>query len=161
MQEHNSIAHQILSKFPDFVLSVQSYKDEWTVFVKKDHLADVAFSVKNDFGFTMCVDVLGADRFTDQDRFEVIYHLRNYDTADFIRLVVRVDETDLSVPTATHIWSTANWHEREVFDMYGIQFINHPDLRRMYMPQDFEYYPLRKEYPLIGIPGSLTLPEKN
>jgi NADH dehydrogenase subunit C (EC 1.6.5.3) len=62
--------------------------------------------------------------------------------------------------SVTSVYPTANWHERETYDMFGITFKNHPDLRRMYMPEEFEYYPLRKDFPLMGIPGSLLLPKK-
>jgi NADH-quinone oxidoreductase subunit C len=77
-----------------------------------------------------------------------------------IRLKVFTEEEDLKVPTMTGVYGTANWHERETFDMFGIIFEGHPDLRRVYMPDDFEYYPLRKDFPLMGIPGSLSLPKK-
>jgi NADH-quinone oxidoreductase subunit C len=71
-----------------------------------------------------------------------------------------VDESECSIESVTSVWSSANWLERECYDMYGIEFVNHPDLRRMYMPEEFEYYPLRKDFPLMGIPGSLSLPKK-
>ncbi|MGC8654556.1 MAG: NADH-quinone oxidoreductase subunit C, partial [Candidatus Kryptoniota bacterium] len=77
-----------------------------------------------------------------------------------IRLVVSVDGTKPVCPSITSVYPAANWAEREAFDMYGIVFEGHPDLRRMYMPEDFEYYPLRKEFPLMGIPGSIPLPPK-
>ena len=71
-----------------------------------------------------------------------------------------MDESECNIDSVTSVWKTANWHERETYDMYGIIFNNHPDLRRMYMPEEFEYYPLRKDFPLMGIPGSLPLPKK-
>jgi NADH-quinone oxidoreductase subunit C len=77
-----------------------------------------------------------------------------------LRLKAGVDESDGSVDSVSSVWQAANWHERETYDMYGIKFNNHPDLRRMYMPEEFEYYPLRKDFPLMGIPGSLPLPKK-
>jgi NADH-quinone oxidoreductase subunit C len=77
-----------------------------------------------------------------------------------IRLKVFTEEEDPKVPTMTGVYGTANWHERETFDMFGIVFDGHPDLRRVYMPDEFEHFPLRKDFPLMGIPGSLFLPKK-
>ena len=96
----------------------------------------------------------------DPDRFEVVYHLYSLEHKRYVRLKVRVDEQDPVVPTVTGIWPGANWHERETFDMFGIRFAGHPDLRRLYMPEEFEYYPLRKDFPLMGIPDSLPLPRR-
>jgi NADH-quinone oxidoreductase subunit C len=78
----------------------------------------------------------------------------------YLRLKVLVEESDATVPTLTGVWPSANWHERETFDMFGIKFAGHPDLRRFYMPEEFEYYPLRKDFPLTGIPDSLPLPRR-
>ena len=77
-----------------------------------------------------------------------------------LRLKADVDESDCSIETVTSVWRSANFQERETYDMYGIKFNNHPDLRRMYMPEEFEYHPLRKDFPVLGIPGSLPLPKK-
>ena len=92
-------------------------------------------------------------------RFEVTYNLRNPQTKERIFVKTRCDERDPHVPSLAGIWSGANWPEREAFDMYGIIFDGHPDMRRMYMPDDFEYYPLRKDFPLMGIDGSIPLPK--
>jgi len=78
----------------------------------------------------------------------------------YLRLKVPAEEEHPVVPTVTGIWPGANWHERETFDMFGIRFEGHPDLRRLYMPDEFEYYPLRKDFPLMGIPDSLPLPRR-
>jgi NADH-quinone oxidoreductase subunit C len=77
-----------------------------------------------------------------------------------LRFKVAVDESDLHVETVSGVWKAADWYERETYDMYGIKFANHPDLRRFYMPEEFEHYPLRKDFPVMGIPGSLTMPKK-
>ena len=98
------------------------------------------------------------DRFTEEDRYEVFYNLVNFQSRKRLRLKVRVDEEDLAVPSVTDVWRAANWNEREAYDMLGIRFEGNPDLRRMYLPEDFEYHPLRKEFPLLGIPGTLPLP---
>ncbi|MCA0447206.1 MAG: NADH-quinone oxidoreductase subunit C [Bacteroidetes bacterium] len=160
MPVFEEILSRIQSDLSDSLLKSELYRGETTLYIKKQDIVSVCKKLKSDFGFNFLADVLGTDRFTDDDRFEVIYHLRNLTEAWFLRLVVLVDEKDLAVDTVSSVWKTANWEEREVFDMYGIKFNHHPDLRRMYMPQDFEYYPLRKEFPLIGIEGSIPLPAK-
>lgn len=144
--------------FKDEVVSTAVYKDEFTAMVKKSAIKHVCNYVKFQQGFNYCADICGTDRFTEEDRFEVVYNLLNLATKTRIRLKVWVDETDLHVPSVVEVWPAANWHERETFDMYGVIFDGHPDLRRMYMPEDFEYFPMRKDYPLIGVPGSIPLP---
>lgn len=156
----SEVLEELKNRFPVAVLSVEQYKGEQTVYVKKSDILSVAKAIKNDFGFNLLVDVFGTDRFTDRDRFEVIYHIRNIETADFIRLLVLVDESELTVESVSSVWSTANWHERETYDMFGVEFLNHPDLRRMYMPQDFAYFAMRKDFPLVGFEGSIPLPPK-
>lgn len=146
------------SAFSGHLISEDLHRGEVTFFLPKSEIPAACRHLRDLAGFNFITDCLGTDRFTDEDRFEVIYHLRNLTQAWFIRLVTRVDESDLTCPTVSDIWPAANWMEREVFDMYGVSFTGHPDLRRMYMPQDFEYYPLRKEFPLIGIEGSIPLP---
>jgi NADH-quinone oxidoreductase subunit C len=137
---------------------VSQYKGELTFHVKKSSVHAVCEFLKTELGFNYCSDICGADRFTESDRFEVIYNLFNLKTKVRLRLKTRVDEHDCHVQTVSDIWQSADWFERETFDMYGVKFTGHPDLRRMYLPEDFEYYPLRKEYPLVGIPGSIPLP---
>src|SRR5690606_5542777 len=114
--------------------------------------------LKEEQGFTYLADLGGVDRFTESDRYEVMYNLVNMKGGKRLRLKVLVDESDMTVPTVTGVFRSANWNERECYDMFGIRFNGHSDMRRMYMPEDFEYHPLRKEFPLLGIPGSLPLP---
>ncbi len=128
------------------------------VTIKKEYIHSFCSWLKNEAHFSFLVDVFGTDRFTSEDRFEVIYNIFSLRTQTRIFVKTFCSEEDPTVDSVSDIWTSANWNEREVFDMYGIRFNNHPDLRRIYMPEDFEYYPLRKEFPLIGIPGSIDLP---
>ena len=137
---------------------VVGYAGETTAYVDKDAIAEVCLFLRDEVGFDYMSDMATVDRFTEDDRYEVVYNLCALEARKRIRLKVRVDESDLSVPTVTDVWPGAGWHEREAWDMMGIRFAGHPDLRRIYMPEDFEYHPLRKEFPTLGIPGSLPLP---
>jgi NADH-quinone oxidoreductase subunit C len=113
----------------------------------------------------MLTDITAIDWLRRQKRFEVVYFLYSNKHKMRIRLKVPVEEKDCECPTVTDVWQSANWYERETYDMYGIKFLGHPNLRRFYMPEDFNdpetgepLYPLRKDFPLMGIPGSLPLP---
>jgi NADH-quinone oxidoreductase subunit C len=152
------VVEALREAFGEAVTEVVQYAGEFTIYVDKTRLLDIAHFLKNDLGFNYYVDCGGVDRFTEEDRFEVFYNLVNLTARRRLRLKVRVDEEDLHVPSVVELWPAANWNEREVYDMMGLIFDGHPDLRRMYMPEDFEYYPQRKEFPLLGIPGSLPLP---
>jgi len=108
----------------------------------------------------MCKDVTAVDWATRKKRFTTVYHIYSFKLNFTLRVKVNLDEEPYQVESVAPIWESANWYERETFDMYGIEFLNHPDLRRMYMPEGFQYYPLRKDFPVMGIPGSLPLPQK-
>jgi NADH-quinone oxidoreductase subunit C len=150
------------SKFADAILDVTEFRNETTITVRKERIVDLCNFLKSDeeLFFDYLSDLCGVDKFEEKDRFEVVYHLYSIKTKTRLRLRVKVDESDLTVPTVATVWATANWHEREAYDMFGIQFEGHPDLRRIYMPEEFEYFPLRKDFPLMGIPGSIPLPRK-
>lgn len=128
--------------------------------IPKNKIVEVAQALKEKFGFLQLIDVLGIDRNQRKERFEITYNLRNHKTFERVFIKVRCDERDPHVPSLTPVWTGCNWNEREAFDMYGVLFDGHPDMRRMYMPDEFEYYPLRKDFPLIGIPGSIPLPSR-
>ena len=144
--------------FGEAILDTVGYAGETTVYVEKDRLADVVQFLFDEVGFDYLTDIGTIDRFTEDDRFEVFYNLCALGAQKRIRLKVRVDEDDPTVPTITHVHPGANWHEREAWDMMGIRFEGLEDHRRIYMPEDFEYHPLRKEFPTLGIPGSMPLP---
>lgn len=99
--------------------------------------------------FDYLCDVCGVDFFPDEPRFSVVYHLYSIPFKHRIRIKCSAGDPPV-IPTVTGVWSTANWHEREAFDMYGIQFEDHPDLRRIYMWDEFEGWPMRKDFPVKG-----------
>jgi NADH-quinone oxidoreductase subunit C len=156
------ILNQLKAKLPNLQLECSEYKDELALQLQKKDVVEVCKVLKNDseLKFIHCEDVTAIDWAKRKNRFAVVYHL--FSLKNKFRLVIKVDvdESDCSLDTVSSVWRSANWHEREVYDMYGIKFNNHPDLRRMYMPEEFEYHPLRKDFPVLGIPGSLPLPKK-
>jgi NADH-quinone oxidoreductase subunit C len=149
------------SQIQEHIREVRSYAGEMTLEVYPQSLLTVMQMLRSRFGFTYLVDMTASDLYQDGERFEVSYNLVNLDEGQRLRVCVKVQEEEPVLESVTGIWPSANWHEREAFDMMGIRFRNHPDLRRMYLPEDFQWHPLRKEFPLLGIPGTIPMPEKN
>jgi NADH-quinone oxidoreductase subunit C len=151
------------SRLGDAVKSVETFRDDTVVMVDKQSIVEAVsyLRMNESTTFPLCEDVFGIDMFVRKDRFRVSYHFYSVEKKLRIHLSLFVDEKDLHVPTITEVYPSANWYEREAYDMFGIIFDNHPDLRRAYMPEDFEYYPLRKDFPLMGIPGSIPLPKRS
>ncbi len=152
------VVDDLVERFGDDVSPLPIYAGERTVLVSKARLLDVCRYLKEECNFDYLSDLGGIDRFTEDDRFEVMYNLVSLAGRKRLRLKVRVDEDEPEVDSVTCVWAAANWNERECWDMIGIRFKGHPDMRRMFMPEDFEYHPLRKEFPPLGIPGSLPIP---
>ena len=152
------LAEALQGRFGGAIGEIGDYAGETTVQVSREALVDVCRALKDEMGFEKVADMATVDRFTEEDRFEVSYNLLSISTRRRLRLVVRVDEEDAVLPTVTGVWRGASWHEREAWDMMGVRFEGHPDHRRVYMPEDFEYHPARKEFPSLGIPGTLALP---
>lgn len=131
---------------------VIEFRGETTVIVPRQHLLPAAefLAAEPSLLFSFLSDLSGVDRFPLEPRFEINYHLLSIEKRLRLRLKVKVSTTDPVVHSVTSVWPTANWHEREVFDMFGIRFEGHPDLRRILMPDDWEGHPLRKDYPTEG-----------
>ncbi len=144
------------------ILATEEFRGDLTVVVAREDIVRVADIVKTDprLAFDLIIDVFGVDMYRPEDRFEVLYNVYSKSGRRYLRLKVRVPEDPPEVPTVTGVWPGANWHERETWDMFGIRFTGHPDLRRLYMPEGFEHFPLRKDFPLMGIPDSLPLPRR-
>ena len=140
---------------------VADFKDshgEVTIIVPRQSIVDVCWVLKTKYDFDMLADLCGADHGPEEDpRFEVNYHLFSTIHYNRLRLKVLLTEDEPNVTTVVTVWKTANWHERETYDMFGIIFEGHPDLRRILLPSDFDGHALRKDYPLRGYePYSLT-----
>jgi NADH-quinone oxidoreductase subunit C len=144
--------HPVLSalqeRFPGS-LEVVPAVDQPTVRVPKDMLLAVMQHLKDGQGFRLLLDVTAVDWFPARPRFEVVYHAYNPATYQRVRVKTWAGLGE-AVPSVTGIWPGANWPERETYDLFGVPFEGHPDLRRIYMPDDWEGHPLRKDYPVAG-----------
>ncbi len=146
------------SENSNWVSDVKDALGEVTVIVPREFIEESCAFLKDNHGFDMLADLCGADRGPEEDpRFEVNYHLFSTTHYKRLRLKVLLTEDEPNVESVTPLWKTANWHERETYDLFGIIFENHPDLRRILLPSDFDGHALRKDYPLRGYePYSLT-----
>ncbi|MEQ9435784.1 NADH-quinone oxidoreductase subunit C [Hyphomonas sp.] len=145
------LAAHIEARQGDAVRASQVVVGELTLLAERDHVVRLLRFLRDDqqCNFETLIDICGVDYPERSDRFEVVYHLLSMRMNHRIRVRIRTDE-EAPVPSATAIWPAANWFEREAFDMYGIQFADHPDLRRILTDYGFEGYPLRKDFPLTG-----------
>jgi NADH-quinone oxidoreductase subunit C len=162
MENQELVTQKVKEKFNDAIEEISDFRNDLSFTIKKDQIAQFAKFLKEDpeLEFDSCRDVTAIDWGTRKKRFTVVYHVYSFKLNYQIRIKVNIDGEPPTVETVSLNWASANWYERETYDMYGIKFINHPDLRRMYMPEGFEYYPLRKDFPVLGIQGSLPLPTK-
>ena len=150
--EQNPVVARIRAWRPGAIAELISFRGELTVVVPREHLRPLAefLAREADLAFTYLSDVTGVDRFPIEPRFELNYHLLSIPRRDTLRLRVRLPGESPVIETVVPVWPTANWHEREIFDLFGMRFEGHPDLRRMLLPDDWEGYPLRKDYPVEG-----------
>ncbi|MBX5467364.1 MAG: NADH-quinone oxidoreductase subunit C [Firmicutes bacterium] len=142
------VVERLKARHPEAVEPMPAV-DQPTVRVPKSVLLAVARYLHDEEGYRLLIDVAGVDYLPERPRFEVVYHLLNPDTRARLRVKCRVDE-DEAVPSVTEVWPGADWPEREAYDLFGIRFEGHPHLTRIYMPDDWEGHPLRKDYPLRG-----------
>lgn len=163
------------AKFGEAVLEVVEHRGETTIVLPPDKIPGVARFLRDHAAlrYNFMADLTAVDWLEREPRYDVVYHLMSTETRAVLRLKIRVGqpgEEHPAVPTVSTIWPTANWYEREVYDLFGITFTGHPDLRRIVMPEDWTSHPLRKDYPLTGVelpephwggqvPLNQTLPE--
>ena len=125
-------------------------RGELTLEVRPSKIASVCGFLKYDQSFVRLSSVTAVDRYPDEPRFEVVYHLHSLERKERVRLKCRLGGQNPEIHSVTSVWRGANWYEREVFDLFGITFLQHPDLRRIMMPDDWVGHPLRKDYPITG-----------
>jgi len=150
MAEESFTVRKVQEQFPESVLEVREFRGETTIVVRRQDIAEVARFTRDDeeLRYDFLSDLSAVDWLPHRPRFEVNYHLYSMAYNRRLRLKVLVGENDPIVPTVTSVWPTAGWHEREVYDLFGIAFSGHPDLRRILLPEDWEGHPLRKDVPL-------------
>jgi NADH-quinone oxidoreductase subunit C len=150
------LAKQLKARFGDLISDPAEFRGEATVLVADaSRIAEVCAFAKQSLGFSMLLDVCSIDNYGEDPRWTVVYHLYNLDQRAHLRLKTAVSEEKSELPTVTGVWRTADWHEREAYDMMGIRFAGHPDLRRILMWDGYPYFPLRKDFPLAGKPAEL------
>jgi NADH-quinone oxidoreductase subunit C len=148
-------ANQIKAQFGDLVSEPAEFRGELTLkIVCAEKIFEVCAFAKS-IGFDYLVDITSIDNYGDDPRWTVVYHLRAIGNGIEIRLKIDVSEEKSELSSVFPIWRTANWHEREIYDMMGIRFSGHPDLRRILMWEGYPYHPLRKDFPLAGKPTDL------
>jgi NADH-quinone oxidoreductase subunit C len=123
---------------------------ELTFEIAPARIVNVCRFLKTQQEFVRLSTVTGVDRYPDEPRFEVVYHLHSLARNQRLRLKCRLESANPEIDSVTAVWRSANWYERETFDLFGVRFRNHPDLRRIMLPDDWEGHPLRKDYPVTG-----------
>jgi NADH-quinone oxidoreductase subunit C len=152
-QTPSLIAAALSRANPLWVNEVNEALGETTIIVPREHIVAACSFLKSTAGmeFNFLADLCGFDRGPEAEpRFEVNYHLFSTTKHHRVRLKVLLREDDTHLPSVTGVWRTANWHERETYDLFGVVFDNHPDLRRILLPDDWQGYALRKDFPLRG-----------
>lgn len=147
--EKKKILEDLKQRFQDKIKEITVQFGDEVFVIDKDSLLDIVNFLKaGPYAYTMLLDLTCVDHLGQEPRFEMAYHLYSLSNKHRLRIKAQLSEKDLSIDSLTPLWKNANWLEREVFDMFGVNFEGHPDLRRIFMYDRFEGYPLRKDYPL-------------
>ena len=131
------------------------FRGETTCAIAASDLHEIAKFCRDELSLDYLIDITSIDNFGEEPRFEIVYHLYSMPRASHLRLKLKVPEEAAAVDTVSDIWPTANWHEREIYDMMGLKFNGHPDLRRILMWDGYPFFPLRKDFPLEGLPSDM------
>jgi NADH-quinone oxidoreductase subunit C len=146
-------AGKLKARFGDFVSEPFDFRGEITLKISDvEQVPAICSFARNDLAFDYLVDITSIDNYGDDPRFTLVYHLYGYGHRNSLRLKTDLSQEKGEAPTVIGVWRTADWHEREIYDMMGIRFRGHPDLRRILMWEGYPYFPLRKDFPLSGRP---------
>jgi len=150
------LANQLKAQFGGLLSEPEEFRGEaMLVVADAERISDICEFAKNSLGFNMLLDITGIDNYGEDPRWTVVYELYHMEQKIHLRLKTRVSEEKSELPTVSAVWRTADWHEREIYDMMGVRFRGHPDLRRILMWDGYPYFPLRKDFPLAGKPTDL------
>jgi NADH-quinone oxidoreductase subunit C len=149
------VLHSVSQLLGPKLQSATEFRGEIACTVSSEALREVAKSCRDNLSFDYLLDIASVDNSGTEPRFEIVYELYSLNLAAHLRIKLSVSEAVGAVDTVSDIWPTANWHEREVYDMMGIKFNGHPDLRRILMWDGYPFFPLRKEFPLEGLPSEM------
>jgi NADH-quinone oxidoreductase subunit C len=146
---NSPVLARLVERFGDAVLSVHSELGDDTALVRREKIVEICTFLRDDpaLAFDLAVDLTGVDYLGEEPRFEVVYHLYSIPKKRRVRVKARVPESDPAIASVTSVWPGMNWYEREAYDMYGIVFTGHPNLKRILMYEEFVGHPLRKDYP--------------
>ncbi len=143
------VIKRVEERFATALIDSRVFRDEVTLVVEKDAIVEVMRFLREDLAFDMLTDLCGMDYFPNRPRFAVVYHLYSVKRNDRVRVRASVEEGE-TIPTVESVWKGANWYEREAFDMLGIAFENHSNLKRILLWDEFDGHPLRKDFPTEG-----------
>lgn len=150
------LAQRLRTRFGDLISEPVEFRDEITVtLADAERVAEVCQFARDELGFDFLLDLTSVDNYGEEPRWTVVYELYGLGHHGHLRLKTHVGEEKSELPTVTGVWPAADWHEREVYDMMGIRFRGHPDLRRILMWEGYPYFPLRKDFPLAGRPSEM------
>jgi NADH-quinone oxidoreductase subunit C len=150
MAENNRAVIKLKEKFAASIIEVKEFRGEVTVTVSKSDIVAICRFLKESLQYNLLTDVTAVDYLGKDPRFMAVYNLYSIPNKDRLRVKAPITESDCTIDTISTLWNSANWLEREVYDLFGITFTGHPDLRRILMTDDWVGHPLRKDYPLQG-----------
>jgi NADH-quinone oxidoreductase subunit C len=151
----DEVSESLGKSFGEKIQGQAEFRGEATYTISASDLREIVKFSRDKLSFDYFLDITSIDNFGEEPRFEIVYHLYSILHGIHLRLKLKVPEEAGAVDTVSDIWPTANWHEREIYDMMGIKFNGHPDLRRILMWDGYPFFPLRKDFPLEGLPSDM------